>query len=67
MDGEQHVFSSHIVLAHDLGIEEILALKEQLRTLVQRFGFSHSTVELEYPAEQCRMEHPPHDHTTEPG
>lgn len=66
MDGEQHVFSSHIVLARDLGIEEILALKEQLRDLVQRFGFSHSTVELEYPAEQCRMEHPPHDHATEP-
>ncbi|HMU90039.1 MAG TPA: cation diffusion facilitator family transporter [Pseudomonadales bacterium] len=61
MDGEHHVFSSHLVLEKDLSIDQVLALKEQVRTLVLRFGFSHSTVELEYPAEQCRMEPLDHD------
>ena len=56
LDGEHHVFSAHVELKDELPMEQVLALKQQFRTLVLDFGFAHSTIEVEWPGEGCRHE-----------
>tara|TARA_R110002167_G_scaffold49184_6_gene144273 strand:- start:26113 stop:27015 length:903 start_codon:yes stop_codon:yes gene_type:complete len=54
LDGEQHVLTAHLVLAHDLEVEEQLELKQQVAEGLREFRFVHSTIELEFKGEPCR-------------
>lgn len=54
LDGEQHVFTSHVVLAQALDAEAVRALKLRLEQRLQPYGFAHTTIELELPGENCR-------------
>ncbi|GAB3656385.1 cation diffusion facilitator family transporter [Echinicola sediminis] len=60
LDGEKHVFTAHIKLKEVHDFREVLALKKKLRKILKEYPFSHHTVEVELPDEQCAME--PHDH-----
>lgn len=55
LDGEHHVLTAHLVLARELEPSAILKLKEQARILIRDFPVSHSTLEIEYPDEPCRL------------
>ncbi|MEI8186527.1 MAG: cation diffusion facilitator family transporter [Chlorobiaceae bacterium] len=54
LDGVHSVFTAHLELNIKLDVEAYMQLKEEIRILVERHGFYHSTVEIEYPGEACR-------------
>jgi cobalt-zinc-cadmium efflux system protein len=54
LDGVHTVFTAHLEVDRLLDAEAYMQLKELIRTLVERHGFYHSTVEIEYPGEACR-------------
>ncbi|GGF29039.1 cation diffusion facilitator family transporter [Echinicola rosea] len=56
LDGEKHVFTAHIKLKEVQGLDEVLALKKTLKKILKDYPFSHHTIEVELPGEQCAME-----------
>ncbi len=54
LDGIHTVFTAHLEVDTLLEAEAYMQLKERIRTLVERYGMYHSTVEIEYPGEACR-------------
>jgi cobalt-zinc-cadmium efflux system protein len=54
LDGVHSVFTAHLEVDTLLDAEAYMQLKELIRTLVERYGLYHSTVEIEYPGEACR-------------
>ncbi|HXK47083.1 MAG TPA: cation diffusion facilitator family transporter [Deltaproteobacteria bacterium] len=55
MDGTHHVLTTHVVVDACATREDILALKGRIRTILHDHGMSHSTVEIEYADEECRI------------
>ncbi len=55
MDGIRHVLTTHAVIAANAGKEDQLRIKEAVQAVVARCGIAHSTVELEYADEPCRI------------
>lgn len=60
MDGEHNVLTTHVLVGDNISQSEVLAIKEQIRQLVQQFEFYHSTVEIEYAGEGCRIDNDLH-------
>ena len=56
MDGNYHILTVHLVLRKELSSEAISTLKRQIRHELDRMGFSHVTMEFEYPSEKCFMD-----------
>ena len=56
MDGTHHVLTTHVVVDACATREDILKLKEQFRAIILDHGMSHSTVEIEYSDEECRID-----------
>lgn len=54
LDGEQHVLTAHLVLAHNLEMAQQLALKQQVAEDLRGYRFVHTTIELEFKDEPCR-------------
>ena len=55
LDGVHSVFTAHLEVELLLDVEAYMKLKEQIRMIVEAHGLYHSTVEIEYPGEACRM------------
>lgn len=53
LDGQRHVFSTHLVLDPASTREEIVAIKRQVYELLQDQTFVHITIEAELEGEQC--------------
>ncbi len=56
LDGERNVISVHMVLEKEIPAAGIRALKAEARGLLESLGMYHSTLEVEFPGEDCRME-----------
>ena len=56
LDGDSHVFSTHLVLAQSSGREQIMLVKRQVHQLLQNQHFAHITVEVELEGEACSAE-----------
>jgi cobalt-zinc-cadmium efflux system protein len=56
LDGEHTVLTVHIVTREILNSDEYAALKRQLREVVDNLGIYHSTFEIEWPDETCRID-----------
>ncbi len=56
LDGENHVLTAHIVVEDGTKEESILDIKSRVKKIVNSHHLSHSTVEIEYPSETCRMD-----------
>ncbi len=54
LDGEHHVLSAHLCLLKELNANEVMALKSRLAQRLADFDIAHTTLEVEYPNEQCR-------------
>lgn len=54
LDGEHHVLTAHLCLAQELNAEQVIALKQRLADNLAEYDLAHTTLELEYPQEQCR-------------
>ena len=57
MDGEYYVFSAHLVVAQEKGMEELAVIKEDIRNLLKSFSIAHATIEFETENESCELEH----------
>ncbi len=55
MDGDHHVLTTHVVVDNHVSQKEVLEIKDKIRTVVDANHFSHSTIEIEYKNETCRI------------
>jgi cobalt-zinc-cadmium efflux system protein len=58
LDGIHHVLTTHIVVDGKATKDDIWQTKCAIKALTERMDFAHSTVEIEYEGEACRMERP---------
>lgn len=56
LDGESTVYTAHLVLGNQLHGTKQLEMKNRVAGALEQFNFSHTTIELEYPEEDCRDE-----------
>ena len=56
LDGESHVLTAHLVVARDLTAAEYSELKALIDHRLAAYKLSHTTIELEFPSENCRDE-----------
>jgi len=55
MDGMHHVLTTHVVVDKDATKDDIIRIKGHINTLMNSHGMDHSTVEIEYADEECRI------------
>jgi cobalt-zinc-cadmium efflux system protein len=55
LDGEHHVFTTHLKLKSISELEEILQVKNQVKEIMKRYPFEHYTIETELDAESCGL------------
>jgi cobalt-zinc-cadmium efflux system protein len=55
LDGMHHVLTTHVVVDKDATKEDIIHIKDHIRNLMISHGMDHSTVEIEYSGEECRI------------
>lgn len=53
LDGENHVFSTHLVVSRDTSQAETIATKCAAREVLRDLDIEHSTIEIEYEGETC--------------
>ncbi|HSF54516.1 MAG TPA: cation diffusion facilitator family transporter [Algoriphagus sp.] len=53
LDGEHHVFTTHVKLKQLKSIDEILAVKNELKRIMKKYPFEHYTIETEIDEENC--------------
>ena len=54
LDGESTVYTAHLEMGSPMASEEQIDIKSQIADRLQEFEFSHTTIELEFPQEDCR-------------
>lgn len=54
LDGESHVLTAHLVVERDLNAAEYSELKQLIDQRLADYKLSHTTIELEFPSENCR-------------
>jgi len=55
LDGIHHVLTTHVVIDGKASKDNVLDTKCAIRLLTDAMDFTHSTVEIEYEGEACRM------------
>lgn len=55
LDGEQNILTTHLVVEADATREDILRIRNRVRLLLEDADFEHTTVEIGYENEYCRM------------
>ncbi len=55
MDGAHHVLTAHIVVDSETTKEEVARLREEIAGLCAAYDFAHTTVEIEWGDDACRM------------
>jgi cobalt-zinc-cadmium efflux system protein len=64
LDGEHHVFTSHIKLRPLQSMEDILHVKNELKRIMKKYPFEHYTIETEFEGEDCvLLREEKHDHS----
>lgn len=58
LDGEHHVLTTHVVVDEDTPREDIVCIRQDVHDVVRKWGFSHSTIEIEFGDEDCGMQSP---------
>lgn len=53
LDGERHVFTTHLVLEDRVSHKEIDAVKEDIKRIASAFHILESTIEIEFQSTQC--------------
>jgi cobalt-zinc-cadmium efflux system protein len=55
MDGAHHVLSTHLVVDSNATKENVTRVRAAVATLCEEYRFAHSTVEIEWGDDECRM------------
>lgn len=59
LDGDHHVLTAHLELEAGADLGQLRELKRAASEVVERMGFTHSTLEFEFDDETCRMHETP--------
>lgn len=60
LDGEHHVFTSHIVTENHISAEDSKRIKSSVQDVIKDLNLEHATIELEFGAEDCSMQNITH-------
>ena len=55
LDGTHHVLTTHVVVDNEVTRDDILKIKGHIRAILDSHDMIHSTVEIEYAGEECRI------------
>ncbi|MCP3029296.1 cation diffusion facilitator family transporter [Halobacillus sp. A5] len=55
LDGEHHAFSTHVVVPSSSTKEEVCAIKDDVKEVINPIHLDHITIEIEYEDEYCAM------------
>jgi len=55
LDGENHVFTSHVKLGHIDTFDQLLQVKEAMKKELNQYSFTHCTIETELAEETCAL------------
>jgi cobalt-zinc-cadmium efflux system protein len=55
IDGQHHVLTTHVVVDPEISREDIMCIKGEIDALGRELDLLHTTVEIEYEGEQCRV------------
>jgi cobalt-zinc-cadmium efflux system protein len=55
LDGEHHVLTTHVVVDPCTTRDQILQLKREINSFTDQMDITHTTLEIEYEDEDCRM------------
>ena len=55
LDGERNILTTHLVVEADATREDVLKIRNRIRLLFEDTDFEHTTVEIGYEDEYCRM------------
>lgn len=56
LDGEHHVFTTHVKLGPLQNIKDLCDVKNQIKAVVQKYPFEHYTIETETDMEICELD-----------
>lgn len=56
LDGEHHVFTTHLKLGAIKDLNEMLSIKNQVKEIMKKYPFEHYTIETEIDSELCGLE-----------
>ncbi len=56
LDGEHHVFSTHLVVPEETTKDAALCIKSDCRDAIRDLDLAHVTIEIEYGASDCSMD-----------
>ena len=56
LEGEHHVFTSHVKLENIKHFDELITVKNQIKSVLQNYHFEHYTVEIELDNETCALD-----------
>lgn len=54
LDGEHHVLTAHAVLQQAEDVRGIERIKRRLAEVLSQYSLEHTTIEIEFPMEECR-------------
>ena len=56
LDGEHHVFTTHVVLKENTSFNEMFSVKKEIKNVLQKYPFEHITIEIEFAdSGECSM------------
>ncbi|MDR5590484.1 cation diffusion facilitator family transporter [Christiangramia sp. SM2212] len=55
LEGERHVFTSHVILKNIEGFKQVIKTKSQIKRFLDEYNFEHYTIETELDEESCRL------------
>lgn len=55
MDGAHHVLTAHVVVGNQTNKEALTQLRADVAQLCEEYRFAHTTVEIEWDDDECRM------------
>jgi cobalt-zinc-cadmium efflux system protein len=55
LDGEHHVLTTHIVVPSGATKADVIRVKSEALRLMEQADLEHTTIEIEYEDENCRM------------
>lgn len=56
LDGENHVLTTHIVVAECATRDHVMEIKSDVKQLTRGLGLAHTTIEIEYEQSDCSMD-----------
>lgn len=55
LDGADHVLTAHVIVGEGVGTEDVICIKNAVRDLAGQMNLEYTTIEVEYPSEDCRV------------